>query len=415
MKLDKDSSMIVGHLKSYVKQIGVPIDNEKLTPYMGELFSVMKKAYIYANKIAPNVKKTVIPIDGINNTSAFIRPELFGTRFISESVRTRITETVIYNISYSFKLFERDVNIIFNICDINDIKHTDIMMRDMLVWLFIVNLYSSSRCSKKIDIYIFLCDSKKRMPVETIDIIGTPHVNSAYTYCCSQNNRIVIYRKEEWFKVFVHETMHSFGMDFCGKREGSIAKRQISAVFDIQSNMYIYEAYCELWALIISNSFSIFLNDTTIPYKSFIKKFSGMMKTETVFSTIQMNKMLSHMGLEYKDLYSKTRQSKMKRDVLFQEESEVFSYFIVKTILLHHYDQFLVWCGEHNNSLLNFKKNDGNINEFCNLIISLYKNKIFLDNVNEITKIGNHIRDDTGKRAKFITNTARMSAHSGSY
>ena len=125
MKLDKDSSMIVGHLKSYVKQIGVPIDNEKLTPYMGELFSVMKKAYIYANKIAPNVKKTVIPIDGINNTSAFIRPELFGTRFISESVRTRITDTVIYNISYSFKLVERDVNIIFNICDINDIKHTE--------------------------------------------------------------------------------------------------------------------------------------------------------------------------------------------------------------------------------------------------------------------------------------------------
>jgi len=280
------------------------------------------------------------------------------------------------------------------------------MLEKMIEWLYIVSLYSPPKCSKKIDVYLFLCDSKKRMPTETIEIIGKPHVNSAYTYCCPVNNQIIIYRKEEWFKVFIHETMHSFGMDFCGNHSDQISKSHIGAIFDIQSNMNIYEAYCETWAVVINNAFGVFLKDATISYGDFSKQFKSQMSTEIVFSLVQMNKVLSHMGLEYTDLYSKSPASITKRDLLYHEESEIFSYFVAKTILLYHYNLFILWCDNNNHSLLNFKTTDRNIIEFCNLILSLYKNKPLLEDVKITKGIVRRMREGT-----FMTNTDRISAY----
>ena len=33
---------------------------------------------------------------------------------------------------------------------------------------------------------------------------------------CIKSGLIVLFRREEWFKVFIHECLHSFGMEFSG-------------------------------------------------------------------------------------------------------------------------------------------------------------------------------------------------------
>ena len=64
------------------------------------------------------------------------------------------------------------------------------------------------------NIYIFLTDLKKKLPEHTGQEIGKINVNTGFTMTCRPKSNIVIYRKEEWFKVLIHETFHNFGLDF---------------------------------------------------------------------------------------------------------------------------------------------------------------------------------------------------------
>ena len=77
---------------------------------------------------------------------------------------------------------------------------------------------------------------------------------------------------------------------------------------------------------------------------------------EVVFSLFQMNKILDHMGLDYEDLYKKEEENRLKRNYLYREDTNVFAYYIVKTVLLYHYDIFLEWCSDKNYNLIDFKK-----------------------------------------------------------
>ena len=133
------------------------------------------------------------------------------------------------------------------------------------------------------------------------------------------------------------------------------------------------------------------------------------MNTEVAFSTFQMNKVLLHMGLEYRDLYASSgSDGSARRGLLYREDSEVFSYFVVKTILLYHYDLFIAWCGKHNTTLINFSARKKNIESFCEFIISLHKKKGFIYHV-DLT--ATHLDAQSSSRT-FIMKSARMSAHS---
>ena len=406
MKLCDDSKKII----QFVKKTGLSVKKKNIN--MKELFEDIKEAFEYVTYTDLYVNKSMEKILNISQASSATSIDSIGQGSIHRNVRKKIMDSLLFTVKYTFKMFGRLFNIMFNICDIVDIDKTDIMLESIIMWLYVVNLYSPPKCSKKIDIYIFLCDNKKRMPKETIDIIGQDHVNSAYTYCCQSSNQIVVYRKEEWFKVFIHETMHSFGLDFCGNNNDKIIKSHMKPIFNVKSDMNIYEAYCETWAVIINAAFGSFgdcerniskIKDLT--YAKFGKKFREIMSDEVVFSTFQMEKILSHMGLNYNDLYSNDSASVIKR-YLYNEESEVFSYFVVKTILLYNYNLFILWCKNNNYSLLNFKTNERNVIEFCKFVISLHKKSSFLEHISNIRKI-----EIGNKDKKLILDTARMTSH----
>ena len=62
--------------------------------------------------------------------------------------------------------------------------------------------------------YIYFTSLKKKLPNSNIHILGENNVNTAFTHTCPVNSEIVIFRKEEWFKVLMHETFHNFALDF---------------------------------------------------------------------------------------------------------------------------------------------------------------------------------------------------------
>ena len=121
------------------------------------------------------------------------------------------------------------------------------------------------------------------------------------------------------------------------------------------------------------------------------------------------------MGLTYKDLYGKNKKSEMLRETMYKEDTNVLSYYILKTILLNNYPGFLHWCKTHNLSLLQFNKTPKNLNDFCDFIYKNYKRTDMLDNVKNseifVSDIynKNNKNSDKADKHKFILSNMRMS------
>ena len=120
-------------------------------------------------------------------------------------------------------------------------------MDSIILWLFILNKYSSKVCSKYFTVYFYFTSLTKNLPSSNIDILQEEHVNTAFTSTCTNHSEIVIYRKEEWLKVFIHETFHNFGLDFCDMNcfKGN---KYILDLFPVDSEVKLYESYTEFWA-----------------------------------------------------------------------------------------------------------------------------------------------------------------------
>ena len=73
--------------------------------------------------------------------------------------------------------------------------------------------YSTKKCSNKLNIFLFFSKLEKTLP-EYGEQMERHNLNNAFTYPCTDESELTIYRKEEWFKVFCHESMHNLGLDF---------------------------------------------------------------------------------------------------------------------------------------------------------------------------------------------------------
>ena len=116
------------------------------------------------------------------------------------------------------------------------------------------------------------------------------------------------------------------------------------------------------------------------------------------------------MGLTYKDLYSKNEKSKVIRENLYKEKTNVLSYYIIKGILINNYQGFLAWCDENNLSLLQFKKTSSNQKEYCDFIKKNYKTKSLFEGIKETEHFLVQIeRKNKRSNYQYILSNLRMS------
>jgi hypothetical protein len=144
----------------------------------------------------------------------------------------------------------------------------------------------------------------------------------------------------------------------------------------------LYESYTEFWAEIINALFCSFIalkNKHNV--EEFLSNSEFYINIERGYSFFQLVKTLHFMGLQYSDLYSKTEHSKINRNNLYKEKTNVLSYYIIKTILINNYPSFLQWCKIHNLSLLQFRKTLFNQNDYCMFIKKNYKTKSMIESV----------------------------------
>lgn len=208
--------------------------------------------------------------------------------------------------------------------------------RIITIILFFLQFPLSKCVGNEMTIHLLFTPTLKIKPFN--EVIGPKHLNSGYTYRCTKNSEICIYRYEEWFKVLIHECFHYFGLD--ETLDNHELNMKIKKLFNnINSDINIPETYCETWARILNVYFSSYFMDKK-KYKYNVKQ---LMNYEINFARFQMDKLLDTMGMKYNDIFSKNN---------YHEETNAFAYIILTYLLLYKYDIFIEWCNKHNPNLL---------------------------------------------------------------
>ena len=315
--------------------------------------------------------------------------------------------------SKTSSLFSRTIKVYFvdehNDQNIDKNKYAS-CFKKMLYWFYLLNTSASPTCSQTITIYIYLSSLKKELPTHSSITIDQNHANTGFTSNCMVNSEIVIFRQEEWFKVFLHESFHNFSLDFSDMNIDHLNK-QILQLFPLaNSEVTAYEAYTEFWAEIMNASIlSISLkgntlgkNGVTTPtLNEFLQTCEFIINCERNFGMYQLVKVLKHMNLSYFDLINQTKREErnthpdrpkrnctdLKRNCSYKENTNVLSYYVLKNILLNNYNEFLDWCDKNNTNTFQFVKTEEHLQMFYKFIEKHYKTKDMLDMINYAEKL----------------------------
>jgi hypothetical protein len=115
--------------------------------------------------------------------------------------------------------------------------------------------------------------------------------------------------------------------------------------------------------------------------REFLSNAEFFINFERSYNLFQLVKILDFMGLKYEDLYLNNVQSETLRKTLYKEKTNVLSYYVIKTILLNNYSDFLLWCEKNNLSLIAFKKTITNQKKFCQFIERNYNTNMMIENI----------------------------------
>ncbi len=350
---------------SYIDVLNVFFHNLK------DAFVSYKKNY---NEI--NHKKMYIDDDNIN----LDEPNVFFPIIIREHILQYSSTKYLYEFILCGRTF------IIEFVFFNQIPREKIIfsyIKKIYMWLYVLSLYAKSKCTKTLRITIFLSNFKKKLSSiyfnSKEDILDAININTAWTYRCKEHNSITIYRKEEWFKVLCHETIHTFGLDF-SLNSGHIFTNNCSTMFNVQSDFLLNESYCEFWATIWSTIFNAYcMCSSPKLFDEFVDKYYELMFTEKQYAIFQTIKILNFMKINYYDLFNFDLPRQQ-----FVENTNVFCYYVIKSLLLFNDSKTIALFVDMNENILDFDDNNENVMKLIQHIDDIKLDTNFLHIVNEL-------------------------------
>ena len=325
-----------------------------------------------------------------------------NSRFFPKAIRKYIQDTPSKVFTYNCKIKDRENRINFYTFD--NVIEFDKYVKIMYIWLYVCDKYAQKKCAKEMNINIYLTPFKKTLPLSKTTIISAEHVNTAFTYCCAPEGEITIFRAEEWFKVFLHESFHAYNLDFGLAPDSTALRKVIESHFHVKSDFNANEAYTETWARIINSALYSFcsLSGKDKKKETFLIYTDFCLQLERLFSLYQMNKILRFMGLNYSDIYSPGAYLKHH---LYKEDTHVFGYYVLPALFLNDYKQFIQWCAVINTSVsagsfMKFNCQKESFEKMGAYISKIYTDDTLLKTIDVIKiKINNPIYEMTTRMA----------------
>ena len=393
-------------MKPFLRHFGQcekpPLMKEAKQKYQAVLISLYKDIYAANETI---FKDGCFQSQVIKTKGDFLKPEGKDSRYFPAPIQKYIAANEQYQLVFSCgNVGQRVIQIIFTFFSEADLAKKDYYtqyVRLMYIWLHICGKYATKECTQTLKVFLYPTPFTKNLPTNPATIIGPEHINTAFTMACAKNGQIIIFREEEWFKVFLHETFHSYGLDFA-TQEYSGLKNILREIFPINSDFDIYEAYTETWARIINCVFSSFnALQNKKDQKGFLSNIQFCLEMERMFALYQCNKVLGFMGLRYSDLYTPGHLRK-----LYKENTHVFAYYVMTGIFLNDHEGFLLWCHANNTNLLKFQASPAIFTSFGNYIRENYKCISLLNSMGQMGALNTKVNKT---KNKVLQTTTRMS------
>lgn len=391
--MNSDSKMCADAMREiYTNSLSSPPFSKRVYSFLSVLYERILHAH---QSWTVSTKKWIdVPLH-LTSSSDFIQPAEYN--YVPSEIRASLVHEHKYQKQVQLKLRGHTYNIL--LCKpVQDLsietkrKTTaffDQALMKIYMWLYVIRKYSNQECSQTMSIYVYFTQHKKGLPSIDAESLMEIHVNTAFTTSCMPSTSVLIYREEEWFKVFIHETFHNLGLDFSAFDQTETNHR-ILDLYPIPSppkGVRLYESYCETWAELFNALFVSFLNTRDKTNKTLIlDKYEKMLKVESQYSAFQCVKILDYYGLTYQQLTHTTCEMSKKARSQYNERTHILAYYIMKAALISQPNVFIEWCLDYTQNGISFIKTQEHVNAFTQLVKYLYMNPILLHYVQDAEK-----------------------------
>jgi len=308
----------------------------------------MKLLYVLLSKAEESVAKLKIhhaPVKGVNVSNTFVLPKEIVDYLTDVSMDHYIVQMIIHEIVFDIEIYTKEP--------------LGQMLRLIQV---VLSLCAKDAPLDHYGITFYMTPFKKELQ----GTVTPMDVNTGFT----KGNQVVLFRKEEWLKVFIHECFHLFCLDF---HEIDVDyKAMLQPMFRVNSKYMMIEPFCEFWARTLNTALFSYWIKKNISYEEFERYFHMNLNLERAFGLVQMKHYLSHFNLDYTNLVT------TKETPTYTESTEGFSYYVLTPILFFHFQQTMNWFVDHNETLLHFKRNTRHVHLFCHYLKSIYAQDKFL-------------------------------------
>lgn len=334
----------------------------------------------FSKSLYDRITNSIEESNKINYEVTFKECNLANTQFIQSkfmcdnilnTIRTKLD--IHHNVTFTHKNIYFNINIYSEIKDkINIKKYIQYILLTLCFCLLSLNENSQSY---KFNLDLYLTNEKKNIDVNFGNCVESKHINNGLSYSNNDELNIIIYRKEEWIKVFIHECFHAFNFDF--HEEPVNFKKLLEPVYNIDSDFLVFESFVEFWARTINCAFFSYFIKKNISFKDFDIVFNLNINIERIFSISQANKLLKLFNLTYPILINTKHRNITSK--IYKEKTNAFCYYIITAIMMYHYEKTLQWFINYNYDMFNFTKTTRQVIVYCAFLkhISLNKEMIF--------------------------------------
>lgn len=360
------------------------------------------KTFLKDNFIIEKTNKLQSNCNSFYNSN--ILDKINKIKFISEDGKKEIDK-----LEFNLKLdwYTDDLSVYYDIYfyNKNDIliflKNMNTLIKSTIFLYKNINLNTNNN---NLFCHFFLTNLKKKINWNKRDILDINNINSAVTskkyikVDCDNDNLILIWRKEEFLKVYLHELVHFFDIDLDSIKHKGKNNNKIIDKFCVDSNIKLIpnEAITDFIAILINCVIYSTEKNTDL---------NNIFQNEIKFSLFQSIKILKYYGFKnWNDFYNNNNCN-----IHFSQNTSVFSYYILKSILFLYYNDTILMLKSININdkySLNFNYNKDSYSDIINYLIESFKkddfSKIF-EKINLITFDINH--------NKNLINTMRMTLY----
>tara|TARA_Y100000768_G_scaffold208040_1_gene156693 strand:- start:1089 stop:2243 length:1155 start_codon:yes stop_codon:yes gene_type:complete len=354
---------LINIIKKYIDDMNIDITDKNISKFIYE-----------------NIKNSVNDINNIHHD--YVLKDSMFNNSIKESTffDKKIINNIYNNLHYVYNInfFYKNINFFVNIYFKEKINVEEyIKYIKLIICICLKNKVIEDKEEFIFDLY--LTDEKKKFNYKFPNCIESYNINSGYSRF-GNNMYICIYRKEEWIKVFIHECLHTFNLDF--HDELINFKNLFSSIFNCSSDFNVNESFVEFWARIFNCGLFTYFLKNNISFKDFNTIFKLNINIEMIFSVIQANKLLNKFELNYNKIIDKNNKI-----IIYKEKTNAFCYYVITSILLFNFEKVIKWFNMYNDKYFDCIKSEREVIIFCYFIKEIASSKGVIDIFDKIQKL----------------------------